>query len=549
MRTPREHLFGQDSFQTALLLIAVAVLWGCGQEKTYEADTSTPPVPPPVTCAVTHDEIVRWIENPSVPSEPTGTANACFYQFAWQELFAVTQLVGKVPRFATWPNDQELFPAHGDPRPWSTGTRPMRVRLLRKGLGLPGAGGVTADIVAEAAALTPLVDQKKRWAHFSIVVNQPEYDYIRCCELYRGYCFNAMGGAASNPPVSRINRPRGSLELKLAWRVLETCDLPDSPHPCTKEDTSRYLTIEGEVQPYSPQYLNKPVKAILGLVGMHIVRKTEEYPDNLWMTFEHVDNVPDCPSAGMPPPPPPPPPPGFPGWAFYDAKCKDSEGSGRCQDNWYCLPCQRRVRGDVLQAFNSNPNNKWKIPLDMESDGGLITCTPEPNEFNQPVSVNGKDVWVYLFDSKVCKNTLIPSQVCRSTPISTEVKALNDRVREVLRQLGGSTAVLANYELVGALYFADQDKKLEPRGHGQRLLANTTMETYLQTLPKGCVLCHSDKGTYGSVEPVPPKPPMQFNSGLADRSYVFQQIRQFDAACGNDQEAKCSAWANGCPPN
>lgn len=523
MRTCRESLFGQGRLQVVLLLVA-AVLWGADQ-------TKTPPVPPPATCAVTQNDIVQWIQNPSVPSEPAGTADACFYQLAWQDLFAVTQLVGNVPLFATWPNDQELFPSQGDPPPWRAGPRPMRVRQLRKGLGLPDAGGVTADIVTEAAALVPLVDQYKRLAHFSIVVNQTEYDYIRSRELYRGNCFNALGGAASNPPASRINRPTGSLELKLAWRVLETCDLPDSVHPCTKEDPSHYLTVEGEIQSYAPHIPNKPVKALLGLVGMHIVQKTAEYPSNIWMTFEHVDNAPDCALTPLGPTPPP----GYPGWAFYDAQCTGPEGSGRCQDNWYCLPCPRKVPRDVLQAFNSNKDNKWKIPLDLESDdgGGLITCTPDPNQFNQPVSVNGKEVWIHLFDPEVCKADPIPSQVCRWTSISPDVKALNDRVREVLRQLGGSTAVLANYELVGVQYLDDKDNL----PHGQRQLANTTMETYLQKLPTGCVLCHSDKGTYGSVEPVPYKPPMQFNSGLADRSYVFQQIRQFDARCRN-QEAK-----------
>ncbi|HSS52519.1 MAG TPA: hypothetical protein VLX28_26550, partial [Thermoanaerobaculia bacterium] len=509
--------------QVVLLLIAAVVLWGCDR-------TKAPPVPPPVTCVVTHNGIVQWIQNPSVPSEPAGTAKACFYQLAWQDLFAVTQLVGNVPKFATWPNDQELFPAHGDPPPWRTGARPMRVRLLRKGLGLPGAGGVTADTVTEAAALVPLVDQNKRLVYFSIVVDQPEYDYIRSHELYRGNCFNALGGAASNPPKSHINRPIGSLELKLAWRVLETCDLPDSKHPCTKEDPSRYLTVEGEIQSYSSHLPNKPVKALLGLVGMHIVQKTKNYQSNLWMTFEHVDNAPDCGQTPMPPP-------GFSGWAFHDAKCNDREGSGRCQDNWYCLPCPRKVQGNVLQAFNNNSQNSWKIPLDLKStDGsGLITCTQAPNEFNQPVSVDGKNVWIYLFDPEVCKAPPIPTQVCRSIPIGSDVKALNDQVREVLRQLGGSTAVLANYELVGVQYLDDKDNKLP---HGQRQLANTTMETYLQNLLTGCVTCHSDVGMYGSVGPVPYKPPMQFNSGLADRSYVFQQIRQFDARCGTDQEAK-----------
>jgi len=522
MRTRRESLFGQGRLQVVLLLIAAVVLWGGDRPKT-------PPTPPP-TCGVTHNDIVQWIQNPSVPSEPAGIANSCFDQLAWQELFAVTQLVGNIPKFATWPNDQELFPAHGDPPPWRTGARPMRVRQLHKGLGLPGAGGVTADTVTEAAALVPLVDQRGRLAHFSIVVNEPEYDYIRSHELYRGNCFNARGGTALNPPKSYIDRPTGSLELKLAWRVLETCDLPDSKHPCTKEDPSRYLTVEGEIQSYSPHILNKPVKALLGLVGMHIVQKTKKYSSNIWMTFEHVDNAPDCGQTPMPPPP------GFSGWAFHDAKCKDLEGSGRCQDNWYCLPCPRKVQGNVLQAFNSNSQNSWKIPLDLKSiDGsGLITCTQAPNEFNQPVSVDGKNVWIYLFDPndpKACKVDPIPTQVCRSIPIGSDVTALNDQVRKVLRQLGGSTAVLANYELVGVLYLNDQGKPHPP------VLANTTMETYLQKLPMGCVQCHSNQGLYGSVGPVPHKPPMQFNSGLADRSYVFQQIRQFDARCGTDQEA------------
>jgi hypothetical protein len=545
MRIRRETRgrFGQDCLGAALLLVAVAALGGCGQ----------PPVPPPVvTCAVTDRDIGQWIENPSMPLEPAGSEYSCFYNFAWQELFAVTQPEGGVPRFATWPNDQELFPASGDAKPWRTGLRPMLGRQIRKGHGLPGMHGVIADQFKEAAALTPFTDQFRRWVHYSVLVNRPEYDYIRCCELYRGDCFNSMAGVSpvpppiqpSHPPASPpgIDLPDGSVELKLAWRVLETCDLPDSKRPCTKEDASKYLTVRGEVEFFSPEDPSRPVKtfpATLGLVGMHIVHWTKQYPGAIWATFEHVDNAPNC--ASGPDGPIDAPPQGFPGWAFYNAQC--NHGSPYCQDNQFCPACPVQVPPAVVKAFNqANPPPAWQIPAD-----GVITCTPVPNELNQ--------AGIQLLNPQ-CTKPPIPTQTCRSTPIGTDVEGLNDQVQKVLvglKGLPGLTAVLANYELVGAEWFANavEDKKNQPQGspavNNQVMLSNTTLETYLQAIPPGCVLCHANQGAAdGSVSPVPPAPPMLYNSALADRSFVFQQIRQFGAACSKDQPAKCSAWKEEC---
>jgi hypothetical protein len=546
MRRERRDLFGQDCLAAALLLIAVAVLGGCGREKAYQADTSSPVLPG--SCAVTDQAIRQWIENPSMPLEPAGSADACFYNFAWQELFALTQSEGGTPRFATWPSDQELFPASGDPKPWHTGARLMLGRQIRKGRGMPDAHGVIADQFKQAAALTPLTDQHGRWVHYSVVVNQPEYDYIRCCELYRGNCFNSTG--------CNIDLPDGSVEIKLAWRVLETCDLPDSKSPCTKEDASRYLTVKGEVEIFPIDDPSQPAKtfpATLGLVGMHIVHWTKQYPDAVWATFEHVDNAPDCPPppvpppAGVPPTPPPAggpkPPPGFSDWAFYNANCNPPEGP-YCQTNQYCPACPVKVPPDVAKAFNEQHAGGWQIPAD-----NVITCTPSPNDFNQPVKLqNGDEVWIYLFDPKECQKPPIPTQTCRATPISADVNGLNDQVRAVLaglKKLPGLPTVLANYQLVAAEWF--DNRQLQPQPQVQ--VANTTMETYLQTLPTGCVLCHSNQGTVGGVNPIPSAPPMQFNSGLADRSMVFQQIRQFgtNSACTTLQASKCKAWKEGCP--
>jgi hypothetical protein len=471
--------------------------------------------------------IRQWIQNPSLPSDPDGTGNACFWNFAWQELFDVAQLQGGTPQFATWPNDQELFPLSGAPQPWRAAPRRMRVRLLRKGLGLPGSGGVTTDQIAEAAALTPVTDQRGRWAHYSIVVDHKEYDYVRCCELYRGGCFNHQGGVATNPPgTSQIKLPTGSLELKLAWRVLETCHLPDSPTPCTPEDASRFLTVQGDVQPYSPSIPNLE-NVTLGLVGVHIVQRTPQHAGAVWATFEQRDNDPDCAAAKSSPRPA--------AWQFYNPACDPKDP--HCQANSYCPPEPITVPAAVAQAFNANPNNSWKIPI-LASGEGQIVCTPAPNEFNQPVTVSDKEVWIHLFNP-ASKAAPIRSQVCRSTPIDPQVSALNAQVRQVLGQLGGGTGVFANYQLVGVLW-SDNPQDVEPAG--ATLLANTTMETYLQTLPTGCLTCHADQ-----VNGVPSRPPMQFNSGLANRSFLFQQIRQFGGTCSAGQPAKCSAWAQGCP--
>lgn len=519
--------------RSALFLwIAVVVLGGCRpREEASSSGTGAPAPAAAADCAVTPAEIQGWIQNASVPADPAGTSEACYLNFAWQDFFAMVRPQNGQP-FTMWPSDQDLFPASGDPKPWQANDRIMEVRLLRKALGLP-KDQVSADIVTEAAALTPAVDQRGRWLHYSALADRQEYEYIRCCELYRGGCFNSMGGVETPSTItSQIDLPTPSLELKLSWRVLETCDLPDSPSPCTPEDASRFLTVQGEVQPYSPTLLDKPVKATLGLLGMHIVHKTPKDPNHVWATFEHVDNVPDCPAAGAKPAPPA----GFTGWQLYDAACNDPKNPERCNDNWYCLPCPVTVSKEVRDTFNSG-SGSWKIPAKPgdPTGAGLITCTPVPNDFARPIA----GVQVTLFDPEQCKNAPIPTQVCRTAPIAPEAGALNDQVRQVLGQLGGSAAVLANYRLVGTDWF-DAQSVLQP--DGRTALANSTMETYLQPLPQGCLTCHANQ-----VNPVPAVAPMQFNSALADRSFLFQQIRQFGVACSDQQAAKCNAWAQGCP--
>lgn len=72
----------------------------------------------------------------------------------------------------------------------------------------------------------------------------------------------------------------GATEIKAAWRVL-------THQP---QLWPRYLLSEAWlVDPDT----HKCQSEILGLVGLHIIRKTEQFPDFAWATFEHVDNAPD----------------------------------------------------------------------------------------------------------------------------------------------------------------------------------------------------------------------------------------------------------------
>jgi hypothetical protein len=501
-------------------LIAAGVLWGCRAEETPAVQTA---------CAPSDAEVQAWIETPTLPDNPAGTDPACFFELAWQELFAVTQREKGVPRFTAWPPDRVLFPEAGSPPPWKAAPAGMIFRQLRKGLGIRN-GHVDADIVTEAAALTPLTDQRGRWAHYSVVVNQNQYEYIRCCDLYQGACFNDMAGLGEqHPGTSLIDRPDTSIELKMAWRVLETCDLPDSPAPCVPEDASRYLTVMGEVDPYSTQVPGRKVK--LGLVGMHIVQKTSRYKDSIWATFEHVDNAPDCSQKADPPPS---------GWSFFNPDCQDPDKIGRCEANAYCAPCPIQVPADVAATFNADPKNTWKIPA-----GNVITCVPADAtiEFNKPVEMaDGTEQWINLFDPE-CTRPTIPTQVCRSEPIALAAP-LNEQVRRVLARLGGDTAVLANYELAGTIWYDSGGASPVLQPAAETALSNTTMETYLQSLNEGCVTCHSL-----GVKPAPEtKEGMLFNSTLADRSMVFQQMRQFGGKCDSTkQAASCKAWSAGCP--
>jgi len=118
---------------------------------------------------------------------------------------------------------------------------------------------------------------------FQAKVSPVEYDYVK--SIYN----------ATNPPTSLELPPNAtnqgeSVEVKSAWREM-TPELIAS---------GRYHTAEA-LYYYQENGQTKARAATFGLVGLHILRKMENYPTFVYTTFEQVDSLttPDKKDTGL----------------------------------------------------------------------------------------------------------------------------------------------------------------------------------------------------------------------------------------------------------
>lgn len=273
-----------------------------------------------ITCGGVPQPVTVGTELPKLPTF-TGTIDLeslqCdFDVFSWNSFLALAHsLSGELgdrdgdntTTWEVWPNESDIFrPGGAEPPEWRAGAPPPRnpVPAVCRGKGEAGdpvlaqigKQPILVEASLEPFESGPLIDVHGRYARFGITVNQPMYQYIRDNGLYSraGQLAFADGGGrvefpcgCNGDPTGKTCPPagqQGAVMVKAAWKVLDTG---------AGDDPSRFHTVEALV--VTPAVGDQPEtcdRQLLGLVGLHVVTKTQTDPQWVWSTFEQVDNVP-----------------------------------------------------------------------------------------------------------------------------------------------------------------------------------------------------------------------------------------------------------------
>lgn len=275
----------------------------------------------------------------------------------------------------------------------------------------------------------PLIDRNLNFALYEIKMNPSEVRFVTTNNLRTAdsiVSYTKRVGEFSLPSSDSAKGDPGTIEIKASWRILD---------PAKGDDTSRYYCRNAVIYIDAAHVVNnKPltIRAKVGLVGMHIVRKTATFGMMIWSSFEHIDNTPDNPQeaqdAGR-------------RWSFY---------------NPHCLNCP--INDTPVFQQNDNQRYRW----DSTAPWGKRYAVNSPSQ-------QTKDSF--------------GTQVIRMFPIYKYTNRINDAWRAKLKG-----TVWANYRLIGSQW---QSAEIIPAPNAPALLGNTTLETYIQPFAS-CISCHGD---------------------------------------------------------
>ena len=203
----------------------------------------------------------------------------------------------------------------------------------------------------------PLVDQSGTYTRNAIMVNKPMFDDIVDNGLYSKEGQQAFLSKADNRIAfacgSQKARQVGAIMVKSAWKVLDGSDNPQEFHA-----VDALVYTPGNADPNKGAVIPESCNAQkVGLVGLHIVHKTQGAPQWVWSTFEHVRNVPEktTPMNERKGP-----------YLFYDAQASDRPGNEPPAQPWdpskKAIPSQI-VREVPVTAATQQLNAQWQGAL------------------------------------------------------------------------------------------------------------------------------------------------------------------------------------------
>lgn len=315
----------------------------------------------------------------------------------------------------------------------------------------------------------PLIDQNGQYARFEIVMNRPMFEFIVTNQLYHvkgqedylqqhkrivfpigRFERDSAGNIVTDSnrwPVS-VSEHVGSIVVKAAWKPLSAAEIKSGRFHMRR---TVVYTPHDDVNGIPKWNLSLQT---LGLVGMHIVHKSEDVAQWNWSTFEHVDNCPE-----------------------YSERRAKVAADGKPKTYNFFNPAQYDPNQPDSAQINRPPSRPWN-PLKVEP--------PDRR-----------------------------AQIVRMIPLTEETRALNRDFQALLRKVNPKSA-WQYYMLVSTQWptrpsglFLPHDQKdgdvlkLSPAdilgAPAPVFLGNTTLESYIQgTVPNtssSCMDCHANATT------------------------------------------------------
>ncbi|MCQ4163256.1 hypothetical protein [Tahibacter harae] len=454
--------------RSGLLALAVLGAISCSRDQTRSSDTTpatpaTPAAPAaPATPAAggaatmpqgsTSNCLAPPTLNYTVPKDFALTRQADANCFAWQQFLALNWVAASGQRgqpdtgvpasqfgdpnderatvWETYKESDEVFLADAkDPGPWNSWAGGASVKLLG-GMKSETAPEPELDLsaIGQASQGSPwLTAQSGILTLYERRMNEDEYNYIVKNKLYNA---NVQQTFVKSPGISLPDGTASSAAYGSIGAIETKAAWLELPNAA---DWPRYK-ISKAVVTYPGQ---KPKQVIVGLVGLHIIHKTALGQQFIWATFEHRDNVPSKSqvAAGRLDRP----------YTYYNPNCNPATDYYKC-------------------VVNANP---------AKVNGGK-------NPYNAPI--------------QAVRETDIPTRP------NNDVAGLNQYVWSQVIAAQNPDSVYLNYELVNTLW-SNQNTTIAPGsrvplpapqlspGPSQEPVANTTMETYVQSLT--CLACHA----------------------------------------------------------
>jgi hypothetical protein len=250
------------------------------------ADTPPPKVRGVVPVGCTYNQYGRIVDGASmwtsttqgIPAGqmPPFETNCLINQFSWNNfLYLVGDDGSGHPRFMSMAPWYNLLPSKGVPVWPGTYTTLDGVQLSK------------AFNQSQAGDGFSLLDVASQTTVFDVRVNKPFFDYVNRNKLYlqanmdaaaKAFQANSYSGGVFFPPTDNVDA-LGALEIKTAWRSFGSVDTrlcPSDIMHCEVDDERK----------------------VWGLVGLHLVQKTNTHGEFVWASFEHTANAPDCNGGG-----------------------------------------------------------------------------------------------------------------------------------------------------------------------------------------------------------------------------------------------------------